>query len=125
MRPVAPGRNAALVEGVRKASPVGDSFGSELIDQRHEGFREVDGDRIQPDVGRGEGKLIERDGKTIAAFRDASGKVHAVSAVCTHLACLVKFNNAEQSWDCPCHGSRFDADGKVIVGPALKPLEPV
>jgi Rieske Fe-S protein len=58
----------------------------------------------------------------VAAFRDQSGVLHTVSATCTHLGCLVSFNNAEQSWDCPCHGSRFDVDGRVLHGPAIKDL---
>jgi Rieske Fe-S protein len=49
--------------------------------------------------------------------------VHAVSVRCTHLGCDVRFNFAERSWDCPCHGSRFDVDGAVLEGPAVDPLE--
>lgn len=61
----------------------------------------------------------------VAAYRDESGVLHKVSAVCTHLACIVRWNNSERSWDCPCHGSRFDIDGRVIQGPAVKDLKPV
>ena len=59
----------------------------------------------------------------IAAYRDEGGTLHAVSAVCTHLACIVAWNPAEKSWDCPCHGSRFDTEGRVLHGPAVKDLE--
>lgn len=59
----------------------------------------------------------------IAAYRDEHGRMHAVSATCTHLGCIVTWNEAEKSWDCPCHGSRFDYDGKVLHGPAVKDLE--
>ena len=52
------------------------------------------------------------------------GALHAVSATCTHLGCIVHFNDAERSWDCPCHGSRFGTDGVVLHGPAMSPLEP-
>lgn len=69
------------------------------------------------------GVFLGRHGRT-AAFRDESGLVHAVSARCTHLGCTVRFNNAERSWDCPCHGSRFALDGSVLQGPAVEPLEP-
>ncbi|MBB4909796.1 FAD-dependent oxidoreductase [Actinophytocola algeriensis] len=62
---------------------------------------------------------------TVAAYRDESGALHAVRAHCTHLGCLVAFNNAERTWDCPCHGSRFDVDGQVIQGPAVHPLRRV
>lgn len=59
----------------------------------------------------------------VAAYRDPTGELHAVSARCTHLGCAVNFNNAEKSWDCPCHASRFALDGSVLHGPAVKPLE--
>ncbi|MFN2464765.1 MAG: FAD-dependent oxidoreductase [Candidatus Dormibacteria bacterium] len=73
-------------------------------------------------LARGEGGLVERDGHKVAAYRDDDGELHAVSAVCSHLGCLVSFNNAETTWDCPCHGSRFDVDGRVISGPAVRNL---
>jgi nitrite reductase/ring-hydroxylating ferredoxin subunit len=57
-------------------------------------------------------------------YRDRDGGLHAVSMRCTHLGCLVRFNAAETSWDCPCHGSRFDVDGAVLEGPAVRPLPP-
>jgi Rieske Fe-S protein len=57
-------------------------------------------------------------------YRDEDGQLHAVSARCTHLGCLVAFNAAERTWECPCHGSRFDVDGKVLQGPAVRPLDP-
>ena len=63
------------------------------------------------------------DGERIAAFRDDDGTTHTVSPVCTHLGCHVKFNDAERTWDCPCHGSRYDVDGTVIEGPAVRDLE--
>lgn len=59
----------------------------------------------------------------VAGYRDEAGKLHAVSATCTHLGCIVTWNGAEKSWDCPCHGSRFDIEGKVLHGPAVKDLE--
>jgi Rieske Fe-S protein len=55
--------------------------------------------------------------------RDDSGQLHAVSARCTHLGCVVAFNQAERAWECPCHGSRFAPDGGVLQGPAVQPLE--
>lgn len=60
----------------------------------------------------------------VAAYRDETGVLHRVSAVCTHLGCVVRWNTAEKSWDCPCHGSRFEPDGRVIQGPATENLEP-
>jgi Rieske Fe-S protein len=58
-------------------------------------------------------------------YRDESGTVHCVSALCTHLGCVVGFNDAEKAWECPCHGSRFAPDGTVLEGPANRPLRPV
>jgi glycine/D-amino acid oxidase-like deaminating enzyme/nitrite reductase/ring-hydroxylating ferredoxin subunit len=75
------------------------------------------------DVPRGDGELIDIDGATMAVYCDESDQLHIVSPVCTHLKCIVQWNRAERSWDCPCHGSRFDYDGNVIEGPALHPLQ--
>jgi Rieske Fe-S protein len=66
---------------------------------------------------------VKVDGDKVAAFRDDDGVVHAVSPICTHLYCQVAFNAAERSWDCPCHGSRFEPTGEVLTGPATRPLE--
>ena len=74
-------------------------------------------------VGLNEGKIISIEGKKVAAYRDAAGKVTLCSPVCTHLKCIVGWNQAEQTWDCPCHGSRFKPTGEVISGPAEEPLE--
>ena len=72
----------------------------------------------------GEGGIVHVDGEKVAAYRDDDGRLHAVSPVCTHLGCLVSFNTAERTWDCPCHGSRFTVDGSVIQGPATRDLSP-
>ncbi len=76
-------------------------------------------------VKRGEGKIIDVDGQRVACSRDPQGKLHQVSAVCTHLGCIVHWNQAEETWDCPCHGSRFRRTGEVLAGPAESPLEPI
>ncbi|MHC3469615.1 FAD-dependent oxidoreductase [Streptomyces sp. 7R007] len=86
------------------------------------------GDRLKPvppvdALPPGEGAVVRADGGRLAVYRDDDGALHAVSARCTHLGCLVAFNSAERAWECPCHGSRFDTDGKVIEGPATRPLE--
>jgi glycine/D-amino acid oxidase-like deaminating enzyme/nitrite reductase/ring-hydroxylating ferredoxin subunit len=73
----------------------------------------------------GEGMIIGRRGKKVAAFRDSKGNVLRLSPVCTHLGCLVRWNPSESTWDCPCHGSRFKPTGEVIAGPAEEPLRPV
>jgi glycine/D-amino acid oxidase-like deaminating enzyme/nitrite reductase/ring-hydroxylating ferredoxin subunit len=81
--------------------------------------------RGSPDEIAPGGGAIVGDGRGQAAVhRDEHGELHAVSARCTHLGCIVDWNHAEQTWDCPCHGSRFATDGRVLHGPALAPLEP-
>jgi glycine/D-amino acid oxidase-like deaminating enzyme/nitrite reductase/ring-hydroxylating ferredoxin subunit len=88
------------------------------------------GDHVRPvstgpiaDLPIGEGRVIKDNGERLAVYRDHDGKVHTLSSVCTHQGCQVAFNAVERSWDCPCHGSRFDIDGRVLDGPATKPLE--
>jgi nitrite reductase/ring-hydroxylating ferredoxin subunit len=77
------------------------------------------------DVKRGEGRILRENGQWVACSRDDKGKLKKVSATCTHMGCLVRWNDAEKTWDCPCHGSRFQANGKVLAGPAETPLEAV
>lgn len=73
-------------------------------------------------VERGTGQVVEHNGKTVAAFRDEQGNLTVRSATCTHMGCIVGWNDAERTWDCPCHGSRFTPQGDVISGPAESPL---
>jgi Rieske Fe-S protein len=70
----------------------------------------------------GDSAIVDADGETVAAWRAPDGELFAVSEVCTHAGCKVRWNSVETSWDCPCHGSRFRPDGTVIEGPALQPL---
>lgn len=77
------------------------------------------------DLGPGEGGLVEVSDKIVAAYRHPSGEVTMLSPTCTHLFCTVHWNDAEDTWDCPCHGSRFRIDGSVINGPATEPLRRV
>ena len=74
------------------------------------------------DIAPGGGGVITRGEEKIAVRRDEAGRLHAVSASCTHKGCTVTWNNADSTWDCPCHGSVFAANGSVIHGPARKPL---
>ncbi|MFI1970570.1 FAD-dependent oxidoreductase [Streptomyces cinnamoneus] len=76
------------------------------------------------DVPPGTGAIVLVHGRRCAVFRQDDGTLRAVSARCSHLGCLVAFNNAERAWECPCHGSRFATDGSVLQGPATRPLEP-
>ncbi len=73
----------------------------------------------------GSGEVVSINGRKAAAFRDEDGAVHAVSPICTHRGCQVQFNAAERTWDCPCHGSRYDVEGKVIHGPTVLDLAPI
>jgi glycine/D-amino acid oxidase-like deaminating enzyme/nitrite reductase/ring-hydroxylating ferredoxin subunit len=84
-------------------------------------FAGADGKSLRA-VPRGTGKIIEVKGEKLAVYRDESGAVVQRSAVCTHMGCIVDWNEAERTWDCPCHGSRFKPDGAVIAGPAEAPL---
>ena len=74
------------------------------------------------EVAPGEGAVIRRGLTKVAVYRDEQGALHERSAVCTHLGCIVAWNGDEKTWDCPCHGSRFDSFGKVINGPAISDL---
>jgi Rieske Fe-S protein len=88
------------------------------------------GDRLSRDepaetaveLDPGNGEIVRVEGERLAVSRDPAGSLRAVSAVCTHLGCIVSWNDAEESWDCPCHGSRFAATGEVLHGPATTPL---
>jgi nitrite reductase/ring-hydroxylating ferredoxin subunit len=75
------------------------------------------------DLAPGEGAVVGSGLGQRAAYRDEEGTLHSLSARCTHMGCIVNFNDAERTWDCPCHGSRFDTSGEVIEGPATKALE--
>lgn len=74
---------------------------------------------------RGQAAIVSLDGDRVAAYRSPDGTLHVVQALCTHMRCQVRWNTVETSWDCPCHGSRFAPDGRVIEGPAMQPLRPV
>lgn len=80
-------------------------------------FRDVDA------IGPGEGRVLSAAGGKYAVSRDHDGALRVLGARCTHLGCIVGFNAAEGTWECPCHGSRFDVDGSVLSGPATRPLE--
>jgi Rieske Fe-S protein len=79
-------------------------------------------------IPRNSGALVRHGLHVVAAYRDGGGQLHTCSATCPHLRGVVQWNQTEQTWDCPCHGSRFDAYGRVLNGPAptdLARVEPV
>lgn len=81
----------------------------------------TDPDEVPP----GKGALVQVGRKKVAVYKDDDGKIHTRSPVCTHLQCIVEWNDSEKTWDCPCHGSRYDPYGHVIQGPAKKGLAEV
>lgn len=109
-----------------------DASVSHLIKENANVAKRFVGDRLStfsaPDISTlqpGDGGVVRANGGKLAAYRDIGGLVQAVSATCTHLGCVVSFNPAETTWDCPCHGSRFDVEGNVIEGPAVRNLDKV
>ncbi|HET9466757.1 MAG TPA: FAD-dependent oxidoreductase [Vicinamibacterales bacterium] len=76
-------------------------------------------------IPRGQGEVIEVNGQPAAVYRGLDSQIHVRSATCTHMGCFVHFNEAEHTWDCPCHGSRFKVNGDVMAGPAEEPLAPI
>jgi glycine/D-amino acid oxidase-like deaminating enzyme/nitrite reductase/ring-hydroxylating ferredoxin subunit len=77
------------------------------------------------ELNNGDGKVLDLDGAKVAVYKDDDGNVSGISAKCTHMGCTIDFNAQEKTWDCPCHGSRFDIDGQVVRGPALVALEKI
>lgn len=126
-----------LIQG--KQNPWTEVFDPNRVEQ-FKGFRQLIKENIQvgktlvkekyidrkkagyEDIQAESGEVRGINNKNKAVYKDEKGNVHIVSATCTHLGCIVKFNNAEKSWDCPCHGSRFDVDGSVLHGPAIHNL---
>ncbi|MBP2406897.1 FAD-dependent oxidoreductase [Streptomyces syringium] len=113
----------------RRLPPLRDT--AELVKGQLDVARHFVGDRLHTthvdavtDITPGRGAVVRIGGRRCAVYRDPSGEARAVSARCTHLGCLVHFNDAERVWECPCHGSRFATDGSVLHGPAVHPLEP-
>ncbi|UAY52869.1 FAD-dependent oxidoreductase [Ferruginibacter albus] len=77
------------------------------------------------EIAKGEGKIIKYHDESIALYKDEQGKLYALNPICTHMKCNVEWNAVEKSWDCPCHGARYDINGKVLTGPADLDLEVV
>ena len=106
------------IRGAKEYIQEGLSLGRHFLDWLLPG--EVESEE---DVEAGHGAVLRRGMKPVAVYRDPEGVVHRRSAVCTHMGCVVHWNSTERSWDCPCHGSRFEPTGEVLSGPAATPLE--
>lgn len=74
-------------------------------------------------IEKGNGAIIEIDGSNVGIYKDINGKMYAVKPNCSHLGCLLSWNNTDKTWDCPCHGSRFDYRGRNLYEPAIKDLD--
>jgi glycine/D-amino acid oxidase-like deaminating enzyme/nitrite reductase/ring-hydroxylating ferredoxin subunit len=129
-----------LVHGMTgRADPYGGWFSTGRI-ERLAGWRTIVraglragsmfvGDRLRtplgvPDLAPGEGRIVRVGRRPVAVARDLDGSLHRVAGTCTHLGCLVRWNDQERTWDCGCHGSRFAIDGSVLEAPAVDPLPP-
>jgi glycine/D-amino acid oxidase-like deaminating enzyme/nitrite reductase/ring-hydroxylating ferredoxin subunit len=118
---------AELFDATRQVSTVG----RDIVTNNAKLAVRFIGDRIRArsegadDVDPGAGQVVRRGRRMVAMARTADGVQHTLDARCTHLGCVVKFNDAEQTWDCPCHGSRFALDGTVLDGPASQRLRRV
>ncbi|MEK4520511.1 FAD-dependent oxidoreductase [Psychrobacillus sp. FSL W7-1493] len=114
----APTRSKMKKEDITKFTKANASVAKEFVKGKTEKV-----DLQLEDLKVGTGDIVKVEGKKVGAYKDQDGKVYLVKPVCTHLGCDVAFNNAESSWDCPCHGSRFNYKGEVLEGPAFEPLK--
>ena len=97
-----------------------------LVVERIEKSEKVINDEISlDDIKQESGQIVELNGEKVGVYKDIEGKIFGVKPVCTHLGCILNWNDADKTWDCPCHGSRFDYTGKNLYNPALKDLEKV
>jgi len=117
-----------LYDPTRKTLKAAPAFVAETADMvaRMVGDHVKGGDvSDREDIAPGEGAIIRDGMKHVAVYRDPHGNLQEMSAVCTHLGCVVQWNGGEKSWDCPCHGSRFALDGTVLNGPAVAALKSI
>jgi len=113
-----PGRSALDLQGAGELLQGNAKVAVHFVGDRMRSLRPPGLESLAP----GDGAIVEVNGEKLAGHRDDDGELHVVPARCTHLGCLVAWNAAERSWDCPCHGSRFDVDGTVVTGPAVRGL---
>jgi Rieske Fe-S protein len=117
---------ASLYEPSRKRPMATGGFFRETFDMvRQVATRRLEGPEVESaqDIPRDHGAVMHEGRDKVAVYRGPSGELHRMSAACTHLGCIVAWNDTEKTWDCPCHGSRFDRFGKAIHGPAVHDLK--
>ena len=86
------------------------------------GYVQVPPDQVR-DLPAGEGRILLIDGERVGVYKESDGTLYTIKPYCTHMGCVLDWNADESSWDCPCHGSRYDYTGRIINGPAIEPLE--
>jgi Rieske Fe-S protein len=117
---------SALYEPSRKTLGALNTFAGETLNMAAQYADWVTPGDVEEDllVPPGSGAVVRRGLTKIAVYCDDAGKLHEISAVCPHLGGIVAWNHSEKTWDCPCHGSRFDRYGKVVNGPSISDLSP-
>ena len=113
-----PSRKTLSVDSVKEYAAENLDVAAQLARLAPFGADAEDAAEVRP----GCGAIVQRGLKKVAVYRDEAGVAHELSALCTHLGCVVAWNTEERSWDCPCHGSRFAPTGEVLTGPAISPL---
>lgn len=108
---------ASFANVVKNAADVTGNFIDKLIPSK-----KING---LDEIRRGEARLVNFENESVALYKDETGKIHSVNPACTHINCTVAWNTAEKTWECPCHGSRFNEDGMMFTAPARKDLERV
>ena len=118
---------ATLYDPARKTTRAAKDFASENLNVALQYADWAKGGDVSSaeEIAPGSGAVLRSGLKKVAAYRDAAGTLHKTSAVCPHLGCVVHWNKAESTWDCPCHGSRFSPTGRVVNGPAAGSLAPI
>ncbi len=118
---------ATLYDPSRKSLRAGGDFAHENLNVAAQYRDFVTGGDVASaeEICAGDGAVLRRGLRKVAAYRDDAGVLHEMTAVCPHLKCIVRWNGNEKTWDCPCHGSRFDALGHVMNGPSIADLAPI
>ena len=121
--------NGSIYEEVFKAerlNPIKNK--GEVKNMLVDSVKGIIGDRIKEekidieDIENNSGGVVDIDGEKVGIYKDENGKIYEIDPVCTHFGCILEWNDADKTWDCPCHGSRFDKYGNNMYGPAIKDI---